>query len=129
MKNLFKQYYPLVKQELKNYQANGKELARKFAQDNAPYDAKALSERMKMVKWHMLISKYLDICRDEEKKFLELLYFEGHPILVVGMILPLSARCCHEWREKALKNLLLMAADQGLLEFESNGKLPMANGK
>ena len=116
MKNLFKQYYSVVKQELKNFEANGKELAKKFAQSgSSPYDPKSLSSILKTVKWHMLICKYLDICRDDEKKFIDLLYFKGHPILEVGLILPLSPRSCHEWREKTLKNLLLMAADEGLL--------------
>ena len=114
MKNLFKKYYPIVKKELRNFNANRFELSRAFAKIS--YDDLSANQKwIETAKWHMLICKYLDMCRDEEKKFIDLLYFQRNSLTDVSVIFPLSLRSCHEWREKTLKNILLLAADEGLL--------------
>ena len=100
--NLFKKHYPVVKKELRNFKEN-------------PEPPKSDGEKLNKVKWNTLICKYLELCNDEEKKFIDLLYFKNHPILEVGLIFPLSPRACQEWQENTLKNILLMAAGEGLI--------------
>jgi len=100
--NLFKKYYPVAKRELKNYRENAS-------------PAGTAEEKLNKLKWNVLISKYIELCDDEQKKFIDLLYFKNHPILEVGLIFPLGLRTCQEWREKTLKNILLLAAGEGLL--------------
>jgi len=116
MKNLFKQHYPVVKRELRNFNETCSRLSKEF-ENNMPGNLRVLEERLENAKWHMVICKYLDLCRDEEKKFIDLLYFQKNSLIDVSIIFPLSLRSCHEWREKTLKNLLLMAARDGLLEI------------
>ena len=99
--NLFKKHYPAARRELWNY--------------NNPPDAGAPEQKPDSLKWNKLICKYLDMCGDDEKKFIDLLYFKKHPILEVALMIPMGLRTCQEWREGTLKNVLLLAAADGLL--------------
>ena len=68
-----------------------------------------------MLKWNRLINKYLEMCDDDHKQFIDLLYFKKHPILEVALMIPMGLRTCQDWREGTLKNVLLLAAAEGLL--------------
>lgn len=102
--NLFKKYYPVVKNELKKYKPIPENTSEEFQSADGAY------------KWNMLIHEYLERCDDEERKFIDLLYFKNNPICDVGIIFPLSIRACQEWREEILKNLVLLAANNGLMD-------------
>ena len=110
--NLFKKYYPVARKELWNF----KNPPTADADVNSDTDGlKALEARLNSLKWNRLICKYIDMCDDDQKKFIDLLYFKKHPILEVALMIPMGLRTCQEWREGTLKNVLLLAASDGLI--------------
>ena len=108
--NLFKKHYPTARKELWNFK-NPVAASVSAGTD----DIGALEGKLNSLKWNKLIHEYLDMCDDDQKKFIDLLYFKKHPILEVALMLPMGLRTCQEWREGTLKNVLLLAAADGLL--------------
>ena len=117
--NIFKKYYPIVKERLRNFKEKPEEIPVNIGGGERPENGiGALEDRLTAQKWDLLIRKYLvNICDDEERKFIGLLYFRKNPLIDVGIIFPLSIRACQEWREEILKNLVLLAAREGLIEI------------
>ena len=111
--NLFKQHYNTARKELWNFKNPAAPNAKAGAEDAD--GLKVLEGKLNSLKWNRLICKYLALCNDDEKKFIDLLYFKKHPILEVALMLPMGLRTCQEWREGTLKNVLLLAASDGLI--------------
>ena len=111
--NLFKSLYPMVKEELFKF---GKSL-KDIQTDNGYWAAQlnSLTTNPTSTAWQILLSAYLyKYCDEEERKFVNLYFFEKQSLVKVSINFPLSDRACQNWCEEILKNIIGLALEQQL---------------
>ena len=57
---------------------------------------------------------------DEEREFIDAVFFQGQSIVAVSSRFHLSERLCYFWCDTILKDLIALAVDCGLISFETD---------
>ena len=121
--NIYKQQYSSIKQQLKIF---GEKIELKRFASEVRYSSSFWERNyMRIVMdnsqsaWDKLFFEYMYFgCNSEERKFIDLLFFQCQKIVYVSVNFPLSERACQEWREEVLKNLAGLAIQYGLLRID-----------
>lgn len=136
--NIYKQKYSTIKEELKIFgtQNNYYLLDSKVKYSASFWKKKFISEsgRNNKQTWSYVITEYMNFgCNCEERKFIDLMYFQCKKIVYISFHLHLCERSCYSWGREILNNLAGMAIQSKLLYIDmvndSNAKVIKSKGK
>lgn len=121
--NLFKTKYNTIRQQLRIF---GEESNCKIVDPEVRYSAAFWQNRYfneticsNQNTWSYLLSEYMHFgCNYEERKFIDLMFFQCQKIVFVSFNFHLSERACQTWRTEILNNIAGLAIQSDLIYLD-----------
>lgn len=120
--NIFKQKYRCVRERLKIF---GKKYRGVLpsTRDCADFWTEEL-HKAERDSWDYVCLAYLtNFCSDEEREFVDAVFFQEQNTVAVGERFYMSERLCYFWSETILKDIIALAAECGLISFDMDGEM------